>query len=215
MRRPPWTALVAGTVGLLFVGLIAYGLAAQAPNLKIDATLAQGRPAAARPFDLAVLQRGDLGPLAERLRGPLADGRLSLAELRGSPVVVNSWASWCEPCRREAPLLEDSWRAARTDGVVFVGLNMQDARSAARGFLREFEVSYPNVREPDDATARTWGLTGLPETYLREGRLARHRTDPRTPDAGRATCGNGGPARCTGPGRGPAQRPMTVYYRGS
>ena len=48
---------------------------------------------------------------------------------------------------------------------MFVGLNMQDARSDTRGFLREFEVSYPNVREPDDATARTWGLTGLPETY--------------------------------------------------
>lgn len=176
MRRPSWTALVAGTVGLLFVGLIAYGLAARAPNLKIDATLAQGRPAAAPPFDLAVLQRGDLGPLAERLRGPLADGRLSLAELRGSPVVVNFWASWCDPCRREAPLLEDSWRAARTDGVVFVGLNMQDARSDARRFLREFDVSYPNVREPDDATARTWGLTGLPETYFlaSDGRVVSH-----------------------------------------
>ncbi|MGI8730333.1 MAG: TlpA family protein disulfide reductase [Solirubrobacteraceae bacterium] len=176
MRRPPWTALVAGTVGLLFVGLMAYGLAARAPNLRIDTTLAQGRPADAPPFDLAVLQRGDPGALAGRLRGPLADGRLSLAELRGSAVVVNFWASWCEPCRREAPLLEDSWRSARTDGVVFVGLNMQDARSDARGFLREFEVSYPNVREPDDATARAWGLTGLPETYFlaSDGQIVSH-----------------------------------------
>ena len=167
MRRPPWLALAAGSLGLLFVGLIAYGVAARAPNLKIDATLAQGSPAVAPPFDLAVLARGELGPLAARLRGPLEDGRLSLAELRGSPAVVNFWASWCDPCRKEARLLEGGWRSARADGVVFVGLTMQDARSDARGFLREFGVSYPNVREPDDATARAWGTTtGLPETYF-------------------------------------------------
>ena len=176
MRRLTLSALVAGAVGVLFVALIAYGVAAQAPNLRIDGQLAQGRAAVPPGFDLAVLQRGELGPLATRLRGPLADGRLSLAELRGSPTVVNFWAAWCDPCRKEAKLLEDSWRAARFEGVVFVGLNMQDAPSDARRFLDEFDVSYPNVREPDDATARAWGTTGLPETYFlaRDGSVVAH-----------------------------------------
>ncbi len=176
MRCPPVLAVAAAAVGVLFVALLGYGLASQAPDLKIDGRLAQGRPAVAPGLDLPVLHRGELGPLAERLRGPLADGRLSLAELRGSPVVLNFWASWCDPCRKEAPLLEAGWRRSRVDGVVFVGLNMQDARSDARRFLREFAVSYPNVREPDDATARAWGLTGLPETFFlsRDGAVVAH-----------------------------------------
>lgn len=161
---------------MLFVALLGYGLAAQAPNPTIDGQLAQGRAAVAPGFDLPVLHRGELGPLEERLRDMLGDGRLSLGELRGVPVIVNFWASWCDPCRREAPLLEASWRRSRADGVVFVGLNMQDARSDARGFLREFAVSYPNVRDPDDATARAWGTAGLPETFFlsREGRVVAH-----------------------------------------
>ena len=176
MRRPPVLGVAAGAVAVLFVGLLGYGLASQAPNLRIDGQLAQGRAAVAPGFELPVLHRGELGPLGERLRGPLSDGRLALAELRGSPVVVNFWASWCEPCRREAPLLEGSWRAARSDGVVFVGVNMQDVRPDARRFLREFAVSYPNVREPDDATARAWATTGLPETFFvsRDGSVVGH-----------------------------------------
>ncbi len=176
MRRPPLTAVAAGAVGVLFVALLGYGLASQAPIRTIDGQLAQGRTAVAPGFKLPVLHRGELGPLAQRVRGPLADGRLSLAELRGAPVVLNFWASWCDPCRKEAPLLEASWRRSRSDGVVFVGLNMQDARSDARRFLNEFAVSYPNVREPDDARARAWGTTGLPETFFlsRDGRVVAH-----------------------------------------
>lgn len=176
MCRPQVLAVAAAAVGVLFVALLGYGLASQAPNPTIDGQLAQGSAAVAPGFELPVVHRGELGPLAQRLRGPLADGRLSLAELRGSPVVLNFWASWCDPCRKEAPLLEASWRSARSDGVVFVGLNMQDARADARRFLDEFRVSYLNVREPGDATARAWGTTGLPETFFlsRDGRVVAH-----------------------------------------
>lgn len=176
VRRPPVLGVAAAAAGALLVGLLGYGLASQAPNRTIDGELAQGRAAAAPGFDLPVLHRGELGPLAERLRGPLADGRLSLAELHGSPVVLNFWASWCDPCRDEALLLEAGWRSARSYGVVFVGLNMQDARADARRFLREFEVSYPNVRDASDARARAWGTTGLPETFFlsRDGRVVAH-----------------------------------------
>ena len=176
LRRPSVLAVSAAAVGVLLVALLGYGLASQAPNRTIDGQLAQGSAAVAPGFDLPLLHRGELGPLSERLRESLADGRLSLAELRGSPVVLNFWASWCDPCRKEAPLLEASWRSARSDGVVFVGLNMQDARADAERFLREFEVSYPNVREATDARARAWGTSGLPETFFlsRSGRVVAH-----------------------------------------
>ncbi len=130
-------------------------------------------------------------------------------------MVVNFWASWCDPCRKEAPLLEASWRSGRSDGVVFVGLNMQDARSDASRFLREFAVSYPNVREPDDATARAWGTAGLPETFFlsREGTVVAHVVglirEPQM-SAGLRAARTGDRSRPGG--QGPASRPMTIYY---
>jgi cytochrome c biogenesis protein CcmG/thiol:disulfide interchange protein DsbE len=125
-----------------------------------------------------VLQRGDLGPqLAPRLRGALADGRLSLTELRGVPIVLNFWASWCVPCRQEAPLLQRTWGAqARPRGVLFLGLDMQDLTDDARSFLREFHIDYLNIRDPSNTVARRYGLTGIPETYFisPRGRVVGH-----------------------------------------
>jgi cytochrome c biogenesis protein CcmG/thiol:disulfide interchange protein DsbE len=98
---------------------------------------------------------------------------LGLSELRGHAVVLNFWASWCPPCRTEAPRLERAWRQARRRGVAFLGLDMQDVSSDARDFLDEFEISYPNVRDPGNDVALDWGLTGLPETFFlrRDGRI--------------------------------------------
>lgn len=156
---------------LLLLVLLAYGLTTQSPETTIDDRLASGRPTAPAPFDLSVLERGALGPRLERdLRSELGDRRLTLGELRGTPAVVNYWASWCIPCREEAPRLESAWRQARRQGVLLLGLNMQDITGDARGFLREFGVSYPTIRDPTDATARAWGATGIPETYFLSSR---------------------------------------------
>ncbi len=153
-----------------FVGLLVWGLATKAPETGIDDRLGRSESAPAPGFDLPVLERGSLGPPLERRLGPeLADGRVALAELRGTPVVLNFWASWCDPCRKEAPLLERTWRAQRGRGVAFVGLNMQDLTADARGFLREFGVSYLNVRDRSNAVALKWGVTGLPETFFVSG----------------------------------------------
>lgn len=150
-----------------FIALLVYGLAAQSPDSTIDDALAQARATSAPGFELDVLQRGrhpaSLEPAIDRAA---RDGRVSLSELRGTPVVLNFWASWCEPCRVEAPVLERGWRQAQRRGVLFLGLDMQDVTGDAREFLREFDVSYLNVREGGKDTARRYGATGLPETYF-------------------------------------------------
>jgi cytochrome c biogenesis protein CcmG/thiol:disulfide interchange protein DsbE len=90
---------------------------------------------------------------------------LALQRLRGRPVVVNFWASWCGPCTREAPLLRHA--AAQTRGrVVFIGIDMHDSTTDARSFLRRHDIRYTVVRG-NDQLVNGYGVIGLPETlYL-------------------------------------------------
>lgn len=104
----------------------------------------------------------------------LFDGRtLRLADLRGKVVFLNFWASWCPPCRAEAPELEATWRLLREQGVVFLGVNTQDEEPRARAFLEEFGISYPNGRDAGGRIAIDYGVWGLPEAYVidAEGRI--------------------------------------------
>jgi len=100
-------------------------------------------------------------------------GELSLAERRGSVVVVNFWASWCPPCRDEAPALERVWREYEDKGVVFVGMNFNDVTAKAVAFIEEFDATYPNGPDPYNRISRAYRITGVPETFLiaRDGRL--------------------------------------------
>ena len=165
-------------VGALLIALLGYGVLRAAPDSTIDDTLAGGRSIPAAEFELDVLERGrGLEALGVALTGPLADGRLGISELRGTPVVLNFWASWCGPCRDEAPRLERAWRKqARPAGVLLLGLGMQDVTGDARAFIREFGVTYPNVRDPTNRTARRYGVTGLPETFFitADGQIVGH-----------------------------------------
>lgn len=93
------------------------------------------------------------------------DGRI--ADYRGHWVLVNFWASWCEPCRTEAPALESFWRANHGGGAIVLGVDVDDASDDARSFAREFHLTYPLLRQGDgDQIKQSYGMTGLPENFL-------------------------------------------------
>ena len=145
---------------LAVIGLLAYGL------------LSKGESA------IAV---GDAAPDGELERLAPAGGTVKLSEYTGGWTLVNFWASWCEPCRAEAPLLEGFWRSHRGDGVSVVGVDVDDNREDASGFIERFGLTYPQLRSGDGAPWRDrYGMTGLPESFLIDpaGRLAVIRRGP-------------------------------------
>ena len=102
-----------------------------------------------------------------------AGGKLDLASLRGKPIVLNFWASWCIPCKKEAPLLEQAARQWQKKGVVVVGVDANDFSGDARKFMRHYAISYPVVHDGAGAWVDDYGLTGFPETFFvdRRGRV--------------------------------------------
>ena len=98
-----------------------------------------------------------------RLDGP---GRVSLASYRGKPVVLNVWNSTCVPCVQEAPLLQSQWQRVQSQGIVFIGIDFQDAKSDGLSFLQKYGITYLNVLDATGSTAISYGVTGAPETIF-------------------------------------------------
>ncbi len=91
---------------------------------------------------------------------------INLDDLRGQGVVINFWASWCEPCRDEAALLEATWRREQPNGILFLGLDYLDQEPAAKAYLAEFDITYPNGPDLRSQAARRYGIKGVPETFF-------------------------------------------------
>jgi cytochrome c biogenesis protein CcmG/thiol:disulfide interchange protein DsbE len=135
----------------IVIGLIAYGLSQPASN--------KGK-GALPDFDLPLVKGG---------------GTFTSEQLNGRPAVINFWASWCTPCREEAPLLEAAWNRYRDQGVQFVGVAVLDSEEGATEFIEERGVTYPNVLDLEQDLAAELDVDGLPQTFFvdSEGDLAR------------------------------------------
>ena len=156
-RSPAWIAV--GAVAVLVVALLGYSLFTQPTAL----------PKVGSPVPDFQLTALDGSPM-------------NLVDHRGEVMVINFFASWCAPCRQEAVDLEQTWHEYQSQEVQFFGIAYKDAESKAQAFLDQFDVTYPSAVEPGNRTARAYGVTGVPETFVvdQQGRLVRHFLGPIT-----------------------------------
>jgi cytochrome c biogenesis protein CcmG/thiol:disulfide interchange protein DsbE len=139
--------------------LLAAGLAANRPDRALDQALARGKRSPAPSLRLPSLATGRI---------------VSLRAWRGDVVVVNVWASWCGPCRIEAPVLERWYRRAEGRGGIVLGIDTFDVTSDATSFIRRYHLTYPMLRDLDGQAKQKLGVTGFPESFVvdRSGRVA-------------------------------------------
>lgn len=138
---------------LVVIGLLGYGVVS-----KGESNLAIGDPAPDK--------------VLPRLEG---GGSGSLADYRGKWVLLNFWASWCGPCRGEAPALESFQQAHAGQNFTVVGVDLDDAVDDAEEFVAKYGLDYPQLRDGDGRERRdAYGMTGFPENFLvdPQGRVA-------------------------------------------
>ena len=121
------------------------------------------------------VEPGDQAPVADLPVLGAAEGEFSsLADYRGRWVLANVWASWCNPCRDEAPTLERFHRRHGGENFTVLGIDSRDTTDDALAFVEEFKLSYPSLRDGSGDYAEDFGATGVPESYLidPEGKVA-------------------------------------------
>jgi cytochrome c biogenesis protein CcmG/thiol:disulfide interchange protein DsbE len=140
------------------IGLLAYGVTSKGVDTSLDQAIANGSRVAAPVTTLPRLNAGGSG---------------SLADYHGKPVLLNVWASWCEPCKAELPLLERVHRKLASAGGTVLGVDVQDDREKALGFLRANGITFPSLRDRDREYVRRFGVNQYPESFLidRNGRI--------------------------------------------
>ena len=160
------------------------GVAALVALIVIIGLVLRGGPGRSGPGIISVGRATDIRPRpAPDFILTAFDGqRIQLSDLRGRIVVLNFWATWCPPCRVEAPVLQRAAERLEADGVTLLGINVWDDRAAAVDFLNETGVTYANAEDATRLIPVEFGVTGLPETFVidRRGVLVRRWVGPLT-----------------------------------
>lgn len=172
VRRVLRGAALALVLGLL--ALLVWATLAPSSGANLVRQVADGKKPIAPPFTLSVIwPHRETWPASAH--GALADGRISLRELRGHPVVLNFFASWCVACKQEAPLLHAEAQSF-AGRVLILGVDVQDLIGDARSFARKYRINYVAVHDKSNAEYDAYGLTGVPESYFIDarGRIVAH-----------------------------------------
>lgn len=146
-------------VAVALVALLVYGLNSKAEDRSLDSKVAAGVRVPAPSRELPVLGRS---------------GTQSLADYRGKVVLLNFWASWCGPCKEEAPLLRRTQQRIAGHEATILGVSYNDNVPDAEGFNRRYHLTYPTLRDIGTKLAHDYGTNALPESFLidRRGRIA-------------------------------------------
>jgi cytochrome c biogenesis protein CcmG, thiol:disulfide interchange protein DsbE len=152
--------LIVGVLGAALVGLLVYGIATQAPSRSLDEAVKHG----------TYPQAPSATHMLPRLSGA---GRASLADYKGKVVVLNFWASWCEPCQEEAPLLERAQRQLQHHDGTVLGVTYLDVTPDSLSFVKRYHLTYPNLRDTTGEFTHSYGTDQLPESFVidREGHV--------------------------------------------
>jgi cytochrome c biogenesis protein CcmG/thiol:disulfide interchange protein DsbE len=158
-------AIAVVTVAAALVAVLIYGVASQGTDTSIDDSLADGERVEAASTSLPRLG---------------AAGEQSLADYRGKVVLVNFWASWCPPCKDELPLLERTQKRIEGQNATILGINHKDLPGDAAGVVKQYKLTYPNLRDRDGEYADEYGAAAFPETFVidRQGRIAALKRGP-------------------------------------
>ena len=155
MRRTAVPLVVLLSAGL--VALLVYGVIGAGESTTLD----------------DAVKAGERPPAPDRSLPALQGGEASIADWRGKPVLVNFWASWCEPCKAEAPVLERAHARLKARGGTVLGVTVSDASDSSLEFMRKYGITFPSVRDVDGELADDFETKGVPESFAvdRQGRV--------------------------------------------
>ena len=147
MRRTYVPLVVLASLALMT--LLVYGVIGAGESTTLDDAVKAGERPAAPSRELPLLAGGEGG----------------IGDWRGKPVLVNFWASWCDPCKDEAPLMERAHRRLKAKGGTVLGVTVDDATEDSKAFMREHGLSFPSVRDVEGRLGEDFGTSGVPESF--------------------------------------------------